>query len=517
MRNLIIIFGDQLDHESAAFDSFDAKQDAMWMAEVAAQANPEWSHKLRIAFFFSAMRHFRDELKKNKLTVHYTELPADGRKDRGNDFAEVLAADCKKLKPEKLIAVMPGDHSVKQGIEDFAKEAGIELEWREDRHFFCTLDDFAEWADGRKEMVMEMFYRQMRKRKNILMDDDGKPVGGEWNFDKDNRDTFGKAGTDGLPSDPAVKPDQLTREVLDLVAKRFADSPGSLAHWTLPVTRKDAIKYLDGFIKERLPLFGRFEDAMWDSEVRLYHSRLSALLNIKLLNPRECVEKAVKAYHSGDAPINSVEGFVRQLLGWREFIRGVYWLQMPQYIELNALDADLEVPQFLWDGDTEMACVRDCMQSVIDHAYAHHIPRLMVLGQLCLLLGVHPRRFHDWHMAMYLDAIDWVSLPNTLGMSQYGDGGIVGTKPYCASGKYIDRMSPYCKQCKFDPGKATGENACPFTTLYWSFLDRHHSKFKGNRRMAFQVKNLERKSDDDFKAIRKQTKKLLNDWNCQPV
>ncbi len=487
------------------------------MAEVAAQANPEWSHKLRIAFFFSAMRHFRDELSDKGYTVHYTELPADGCKDRGSDFADLLAADCKKLKPERLVAVMPGDYFVKQNIDGCVDNADLEIDWRDDRHFYCSHEDFAQWADGRKEMVMEMFYRLMRKREDVLMDDDGKPEGGEWNFDKENRDTFGKQGPEKLPDDPAMPIDDITSEVISLVNQRFADNPGSLENWTLPVTRKDAHKYLDQFIKKRLPLFGRYEDAMWKDEVRLYHSRLSALLNIKLLNPRECVEKAIAAYRTDNAPINSVEGFVRQILGWREFIRGVYWQEMPQYIEHNALKANLEVPEFLWNGKTEMACVRDCMQSVLDHAYAHHIPRLMVLGQLCLLLGVHPRRFHDWHMAMYLDAIDWVSLPNTLGMSQYGDGGIVGTKPYCASGKYIDRMSPYCKGCKYDPGKSTGDDACPFTTLYWSFLDRHHKSFKGNRRMAFQVKNLERKTADDLKAIRQQANKLLQDWSCKAV
>jgi deoxyribodipyrimidine photolyase-related protein len=257
---------------------------------------------------------------------------------------------------------------------------------------------------------------------------------------------------------------------------------------------------------------------MWTGEPFLFHSRLSVALNLGLLDPRECVAAAVAAYESGKAPLNSVEGFVRQIVGWREFVHGVYWHFMPGYIEKNALGCeDRDVPSFYWDGGTEMRCVREGMQAVLDHGYAHHIVRLMVLGLFAQLLGVHPRRFHDWHMALYLDAIDWVSLPNTLGMSQYGDGGIVGTKPYCASGAYVKRMSNFCAGCRYDPKQAVGEKACPFTTLYWDFLARHRRRFAANRRLAMQMRNLDRKPAADVAAIRRQAKALrarIDDGGC---
>ena len=253
---------------------------------------------------------------------------------------------------------------------------------------------------------------------------------------------------------------------------------------------------------------------MWAGEPFLYHSRLSAPLNLKLLNPRECVAAAIDALHTGQAPLNSVEGFVRQILGWREFIRGIYWLKMPEYAELNQLNHQLDVPSFFWDGRTEMNCLRESMRQVLDHAYSHHIHRLMVLGNFALLWGVHPRRFHDWHMAMYLDAVDWVSLPNALGMSQYGDGGIVGTKPYCSSGNYIHRMSNFCRDCRFDHRKRTGEDACPFTTLYWEFLDRHSDQLESNPRMAFPIKNLKelRSKQPELTLIRQRADELRDAW-----
>lgn len=507
-RALVLVFGDQLNADAAVFDDFDRARDAVWMAEVEEEANPEWSHKLRIVFFLAAMRHFRDGLRRDGVTVHYTELSAESPPGTATTFAERLTADIGRLRPERIRAVTPGDHRVMVAVGQAARAAGRPVEWLADRHFFCSTDDFDRWADGRKALVMETFYRHMRRREGILIDGDGKPVGGEWNYDKENRENFGRAGPRDLPSDPEATPDSTVRDVMRLVRKRYPDNPGSLDHWSLPVTREGALGHLDAFVAERLPLFGRYEDAMWTGEHRLWHSRLSALLNVKLLNPRECVARAVAAHGRGDAPLASVEGFVRQILGWREFIRGVYWREMPDYIRLNALDAGREVPSFLWDGETDMACVRDAMRGVLDHAYAHHIPRLMVLGQICLLGGVHPRRFHDWHMAMYLDAVDWVSLPNTLGMSQYGDGGIVGTKPYCASGKYIDRMSPHCKTCRFDPARATGPDACPFTTLYWDFLARHRERFQANRRMVLQIRNLERLAPDEIKAIREAAEAL---------
>ena len=418
--------------------------------------------------------------------------------DRGKTFAEVLTQDVKRLKPEKLVVVEPGDYRVEQSLLDTANELGIEIEITPDGQFYFSKNDFRDYATGRNRLTLEYFYREMRKRHDVLMDSNGEPTGGEWNFDHDNRESFKKSkGPGELPKPRVYQPDEVTEDVIDMVSKRFKDHPGSLEHFQLPVTRGQALYFLKHFISETLPQFGRWEDAMWTDEAFLYHSRLSAPLNLKLLDPRECVDAAVLAYHSGDAPINSVEGFVRQILGWREFVRGLYWLKMPDYAQKNYFDHQESLPSFYWDGDTDMECVRQSMQHVIQHGYSHHIHRLMVLGNFAQLWGVHPYQFHEWHMAMYLDAIDWVSLPNTLGMSQYGDGGIIGTKPYCSSGNYINKMSNFCSGCRYNYQERTGENACPFTTLYWDFMNRHQEQLKDNRRLTFAMKNLEKIQDAD--------------------
>ena len=478
------------------------------MAEVAHEATHVWSHKLRIACFFSAMRHYRDKLRSLGWNVHYTELAEKPSGDRGQSFADCLRQDIAQLRPDKLLLVRPGSWRVLEEIRQCAKECGTELELLEDTHFYTTPADFADYADGRKSYVLESFYRDLRKRENILLTQDGKPVGGEWNFDSENREVFGKDGPPEHKAPRRFSPDAVTRAVIDRVDTRFSGHPGSLEHGDLPVTREDALAFLREFIAERLPLFGTYQDALWRGGHFLFHSRLSVLLNLKLLNPREVVDKAVAAYHDGTAPINAVEGFVRQILGWREFIRGIYWHEMPEYAEMNHLEAGEDVPSFFWDGETDMACLQDAMTNVIQHGYAHHIQRLMVLGLFAQIYGVDPRKFNAWHEAMYLDAIDWVSLPNALGMSQYGDGGIVGTKPYCASANYINKMSNYCRDCRYNPRQTTGEDACPFNAFYWDFLARHHERFKDNRRMTFQVKNLQRKDPDELRAIRERAASL---------
>ncbi len=505
VEKLIIVLGDQLDIDSSALAQYSEGEDAVWMAENHEEIGYVPSHKLRIAFFLSAMRHFRDELRNSGFRVEYHELAKQPSRDRGDNFREILLRDAKRFHAKRLVVSEPGDYRVTQMLCEAAEELGVELDILEDSHFYSTPKQFRAWAQGKRELVLEHFYRKLRKEEQILMDGK-KPEGGEWNYDSDNRESFGKEGPGDLPRIQSIPPDKTTREVIELVEHRFSDHPGSLEHFSLPVTRNAARSALEEFIEARLAKFGPYQDAMWSEEFFLYHSRLSAVLNVKLLNPRECVDAAVAAYEEGRAPIQSVEGFVRQVLGWREFIRGIYFLEMPRYAERNALrcPSDADVPSFYWDGDTDLECIRATMKGLVDHGYVHHIGRLMVLGLFAQLLGVHPYRFHEWHLAMYLDAIDWVSLPNTLGMSQYGDGGIVGTKPYCATGAYIDRMSNHCASCRYHPKKATGEDACPFTTLYWDFLDRHEKQFRDNRRMAFQVKNLDRKREKgEMTEIRK--------------
>lgn len=511
MRNLIVVLGDQLDPDSAGFDDAKMGQDQIWMAEVHREATHVWCHKLRLAVFFSAMRHCRDEFQQRGWMVHYQALTADPKQDQGQSFGELLDRDLPHLKPQKLIVLEPGDWRVREELLAAAARHNLTLEIRADRHFYCTIEDFQSWAKPRRRLILEDFYRFLRRRENVLMEADGEPVGGEWNLDAENRQPLPKSGPLNLKPPTSFPLDAVTREVIEMVESRFAGHPGSCDHFDLPLTKPQAKRWLDEFIEQRLPTFGSHQDAMWTGEPFLSHSRLSVVLNLHLLDPRECVDAAVNAYHDGLAPLNSVEGFVRQILGWREYVRGIYWQRMPDYAELNALECDptTDVPWSFWDGNTEMSCVRDAMQGVLEHGYAHHIQRLMVLGLFAQLAGVHPRKFHEWHMAMYVDAIDWVSLPNTLGMSQFGDGGIVGTKPYCASGNYIHKMSNYCRGCRYDYRKATGEDACPLTTLYWDFLARHQELFAGNPRMRFQMSNLGRKPPQELAAIREAATELL--------
>ncbi len=497
LRTLVVVLGDQLDPDAAAFDDFDPAQDAVWMAEAIEESTHVWSSKQRIAIFLAAMRHFAQALRAAGRLLHYARL--DDPDNRGSLAAE-LQATLKAVRPQRVVMTAPGDWRVWQSLKAVVETAGLALEVCEDRHFYTTVREFAAHAKGRKSLRLEYFYRELRQRHGVLMQD-GQPVGGQWNFDADNREAFGRAGPGALPERATFEPDALTREVIALVNLRFAQHPGTLDSFAWPVTRDQALQALARFIEQRLPLFGRYEDALWPGEPWLYHSQLSAALNLKLLNAREVVQAAEAAYHAGHAPLQSAEGFIRQILGWREYVRGIYWTQMPTYAERNALDARHALPAWYWTGQTDMACLRDAITQTLQHGYAHHIQRLMVTGLYTLLLGVRPQQVHAWYLAVYVDAVEWVELPNTLGMSQYADGGMMGSKPYIATGKYIQRMSPHCKGCRYDPTQRSGDGACPFTTLYWDFLMRHEAMLAKNPRMALQVKNLVRMSDAEKHAV----------------
>ncbi|CAL4861228.1 cryptochrome/photolyase family protein [Microbacterium sp. MM2322] len=499
LRHLVIVLGDQLDLDASAFDDFDPALDAVWMAEVAEESEHVWSSKQRTAVFLAAMRHFAEELTDAGRPLHYAKLDDPGTAD---SLAAQLTADLGRLKPEGLIVTEPGDWRVRTSLEEVAAATGIPLDVREDRHFFSTVAEFGAHADGRKSLRMEYFYREMRKKHDVLMNDRGQPVGGSWNYDADNRKAFPKQGPGLVPPRARFEPDEITREVIALVEKRFGDHPGSLATFAWPVTRAQAREALDLFIEERLPSFGETQDAMWPGEPWLWHAHLSSSMNLKMLTPREVVAAAEAAYREKKAPLPAVEGFIRQILGWREYVRGIYWTQMPGYLERNAFEAFEPLPDFYWTGDTAMACLQDAIGTTLENGYAHHIQRLMVTGLYAMLLGVDPRQVHAWYLAVYVDAVEWAELPNTLGMSQYADGGLMGSKPYAATGRYIDRMSPYCKTCPFDPAKRIGEDACPFTTLYWDYLVRHEEPLAGNHRMSLQVKNVSRLDDDEITAIR---------------
>ncbi len=501
LRHLVLVLGDQLDLDAAAFDGFDATHDAVWMAEVAEESTHVWSSKPRTVMFLAAMRHFAQALRAAGRPLHCTRL--DDPANHGSLQAQ-LHADIERLRPGRLVMTAPGDWRVLQAIKGVAQAHGLSLDIREDRHFYCSVREFEAHARGRKSLRMEYFYREMRQRHGVLMRGErgDEPEGGQWNFDEDNREAFGAAGPGAVPPRAVFEPDRLTREVIALVEERFATHPGALDSFAWPVTREQALVALQRFVTERLPLFGRYQDAMWPGEPWLYHAHLAAALNLKLLQPREAVEAAVAAYRAGAAPLASVEGFVRQVLGWREYVRGIYWTRMPGYAALNALDAHEDLPAWYWSGATDMACLRDALAQTLAHGYAHHIQRLMVTGLFALMYGVQPQQVHAWYLAVYVDAVEWVELPNTVGMSQYADGGLMASKPYVATGKYIQRMSPHCRGCRYDPAQRTGDTACPFTTLYWDFLMRHEAALAANPRMALQIKNVARLDAGQKLAIR---------------
>lgn len=400
-----------------------------------------------------------------------------------------------------------GDHRLQTAIEQTVADAGLPLNIHPDPHFVCNDACFADWLKGRKQPRLEYFYRELRKRTGILMQD-GQPAGGKWNYDSANRQHFDRHGPPWAPPALSFAPDDTTRAVVQLVKREFANHPGDVDSFDWPVTPAQAQQLLEDFIEHRLPLFGPYQDAMWTGEPFLYHSLLASSLNLKLLDPRSVMQAAEAALARGSTPLACVEGFIRQILGWREYVRGIYWSRMPDYAGLNALNADRSLPDFFWTGDTDMACLRESIGQTLQHGYAHHIQRLMVTGLFCLLLGVRPQQVHAWYLAVYVDAVEWVELPNTLGMSQYADGGFLASKPYVATGKYIRRMSNYCDGCRYDPDQAHGDKACPFTTLYWDFLARHRDRFARHPRTALQWRNLERLDPNTLTNIRRQADTL---------
>ncbi len=503
-RHLVFVLGDQLDQQSSALADFDVKQDRVLMAEVREESTHVWSSKPRTAFFFAAMRHFADSLRLKGIRVDYQTI---GTHD-SQDLVAALAAAVKRYAPQKVLMNEPGDWRVEQALRVFAEQSKLNMVIREDTHFMCSRREFAEWASGYKLFRMEFFYRMMRKRYGIMMEGD-KPLQGRWNFDAENRGAFPKGGPVDVPERLKAAPDEITRGVITDVNAQFTDHPGALDEFFWPVTREDALHALETFVKERLKYFGQFQDAMWTGEPFLYHAHISAAMNVKLLNPREVIAAALAALDAGLAPIEAVEGFVRQVLGWREFIRGQYWLDMPAMREANHFEHHRPLPAWYWTGETQMNCMRQTTTQTLNHGYAHHIQRLMVTGIFGLLAETAPKQLEDWYLAVYVDAVEWVELPNVAGMALFANNGRFTSKPYIASGQYIKRMSNYCSSCRYKPDIKTGSNACPFTTLYWNFLDKHEKMLTRNTRTALMVKNVARLSVEERAAIREQAATTL--------
>lgn len=502
MASLRLILGDQLSHSLSALDGL-ASDDVVLMMEVMEEATYVRHHKQKIAFLFSAMRHFAQELREKGLCVDYVKL--DDKGNSGSFTGEVERA-FKRHKVERVITTEPGEWRVLEMMRQWEARYGLPVEIREDDRFFCSRGRFARWAEGRKSFRMEFFYREMRRESGLLMDGDA-PVGGEWNFDKENRKSLPAQAR--LPKRLRFTPDEITRDVMAVVAKRFADHFGDLDQFGWAVTRKDALKALQHFIKDTLPSFGDFQDAMKQGEPFLYHSIISPYLNCGLLEAREVCVAAERAYQKGDAPLNAVEGFIRQVLGWREYVRGIYWLKMPDYAKTNALKATRPLPPFFWGAETQMNCISQVVQETRAHAYAHHIQRLMVTGNFALLAGLAPHEVEEWYLSVYADAYDWVELPNVHGMVMFADDGLLASKPYAASGAYINRMSDYCGTCRYKVAQKSGPDACPFNSLYWYFLIENESKLARNPRMAMPYRNLKNMDAARRKEIVKEAEGFL--------
>ncbi|MFT4902002.1 MAG: deoxyribodipyrimidine photolyase-related protein [Lentimonas sp.] len=508
---LRLIMGDQLSHHISSLGGVKVGVDLIWMCEIRTEATRVKHHKKKIAFIFSAMRHFAEELRAQGHKVHYTSY--DDAKNGGSFTGEIQRALDEHL-IEKIIVTDPSEYPTQIEVTEWAERLNIPVEQRADDRFLSSSADFKQWALGRKQLRMEFFYREMRRRHKILMEGD-TPAGGAWNYDAENR----KPPKQGLMVPPTYhsQPDAITREVLDLVATEFDDHFGDLEPFHFAVTAEQAQHALSQFIEQRLTHFGDYQDAMLQGEPWMYHSHISFYLNCGLLRPMECIQAAEHAYRKGQAPLNAVEGFIRQILGWREYVRGVYWLKMPDYANENFLQAKRALPDFFWTGQTEMNCLRQCVQETQTNAYAHHIQRLMVIGNFALIAGLHPEEVNEWFWIVYADAYQWVELPNVSGMILFADGGQLGSKPYAASGAYINKMSNYCKGCRYSVTKKTGPDACPFNYLYWDFMLRHSDKLRKNPRMGMTYRTLDKMDPERVATIQTDSEKFLNSIDAEPA
>ena len=483
MVRLVLVLGDQLTLSLSALREADRERDVVVMAEVGDEASYVPHHPKKIAFLFAAMRKFAERLRGEGWTVSYTKL--DDPENAGSIPGELLRR-AEEHGAQEILATEPGEWRLIHALT----ELPIPVRQLGDDRFLASHAEFEEWAEGRKSLRMEYFYREMRKRTGLLMEADDKPAGGQWNFDHENRKPA--PGEVEFSGPMSFTPDETVEEVLDLVERRFGNNFGRLRPFDFATDEGQARRQLAHWLKGGLAKFGDYQDAMMEDEPFLYHGLISFYMNAGLLDPMEVCRRVEQAWKDGDAPINAAEGFIRQIIGWREYMRGIYFLQGPDYTSRNVLGHDRKLPGLYWGDETGMNCLSHAVANTRDHAYAHHIQRLMVTGNFALIAQVDPAEVHEWYLSVYADAYEWVEAPNVIGMSQFADGGIVGSKPYVSSGNYIDRMSDYCKGCAYDVKTKTGEGACPFNLLYWHFLDRHRDRFESNGRMAQMYRTWDR-------------------------
>ena len=500
---LIPVLGDQLSFDLSSLTGANPEDTVILMMEVAEETTYVRHHKRKIAYILSAMRHHAEAMRAAGWHVDYVRLDDP---DNSGSFTGELARAIERYAPDRIVVTESGEWRVQAMLDAWETLFGIPVEIRPDRRFMCDHATFGSWADGRKLFRMEHFYRDMRRATGLLMDGK-KPEGGQWNYDHDNRnaakpDLF-------IPRRSAFAPDGITREVLAMVAARFRDHPGSLDNFDFAVTADQAAEAQATFLRDALAHFGDYQDAMLTGEPLLWHAHLSPYINSGLIDPLALCRAAEGEYRAGRAPLNAVEGFIRQIIGWREYVRGIYWWAGPDYVERNFLNATRPLPGWYWTGETDMHCLSQTIGQTLDLAYAHHIQRLMITGNFALLIGAHPKTVHRWYLEVYADAYEWVELPNTLGMSQFADGGLLGSKPYASSGAYIDRMSDYCGHCRYDVKQRTGPDACPFNALYWDFLARNEDKLGRNQRLAMPYRNWSRMDPETQTGLRVQAASFL--------
>ena len=497
------VLGDQCTVSLSALEDLDPAQDVVVMSEVMSECTYVKHHPKKIVLVLSAMRHFAAELEARGIRVDYVRL--DDPANTGSLRGEVVRA-VGRHRPERVVATECGEWRLEEDMRGWGAAAGVEVEVRDDKRFLCRKQEFRAWAAARRGLRMEFFYREMRKRYGVLMDGD-LPQGGRWNFDPENRKPLPK--TMNPPPVPQYPPDAITLEVIDLVAARFGEHFGDIEGFGFAVTAADAERALEDFVLNRLPLFGDWQDTMKTGESTMYHALISTSVNTGLLCPLAACRAAEAAYRAGTAPLNAVEGFIRQILGWREYVRGIYWLMVPEYRTLNGLGAERALPALYWTGETKMNCLHQAVTETKRNAYAHHIQRLMVLGNFALIAGLRPDEVDEWYLIVFADAYEWVEMPNVRGMALHADGGIMGSKPYAASGAYINRMSDYCRGCHYNVREAVGERGCPFNALYWDFIARHGERFAQNNRMAMPVRTMERMEPARLAAIRTRAAEFL--------
>lgn len=501
---LRLIMGDQLNINHSWFSTSPQVAEFLLM-EVKEEATYVKHHIQKIACFFLAMREFAKELSRRGFIVHYIKLNDPSNK---HSFASNVASFIESGKYSAFEYQQPDEYRVAHAMKEFCETLPVPSHKTDCEHFLTSPEQFQKVFKGYKRYVMEIFYREVRRATGFLMQDN-EPIGDRWNFDSENRK---KLPTSVTPPAPIEFPRDIS-DLVEMLRQAKIPSIGTVdaKRFTWAVTRDEALKTLDYFCEKLLPLFGSYEDAMHTEHRTLFHSKLSFALNAKLISPKEVIEAAIASWKrsKGAISIEQIEGFVRQIAGWREFMRGVYWTHMPEYKTLNFLDARRPLPGYFWDGNTKMKCVRQAVTQSLEDAYAHHIQRLMVTGNFTILAGIHPDEVDAWYLGIYADALDWVQLPNTRGMSQFADGGIVGTKPYTSSAAYINKMSNYCSGCFYNFKEKFGERGCPFNVLYWDFLIRNREKLEKNPRIGMGYRLLDKMSPKDKNAIQEKSAQIL--------